>query len=87
METVVLPFTASWPGVNRSLPRRTFNGYATVIVGTATTGGEARSATMQTTSVIDLGDLLSEEIDWRYKGFLPTAGSVTLGQPIMWARP
>ena len=42
---------------------------------------------MQTTSVIDLGDLLSEEIDWRYKGFLPTAGSVTLGQPIMSARP
>ena len=34
---------------------------------------------MQTTSVIDLGDLLSEEIDWRYKGFPPTAGTVTLG--------
>jgi D-serine dehydratase len=33
---------------------------------------------MQATSVIDLGDLLSEEIDWRYKGFPPTAGPVTL---------
>jgi D-serine deaminase-like pyridoxal phosphate-dependent protein len=34
---------------------------------------------MKTASEIDLGELLFEEIDWRYKGFPPTARSVTVG--------